>query len=51
MIETGKDAERQVTGTGAIDAAVAKVLATNADKVAEYKGGRDKLVGFFVGGR
>ena len=35
MIETSKDAERQVTDTGAIDAAVA--IATNADKVAEYK--------------
>ena len=31
---------RQVTDTGTIDATVAKVLATNADKVAEYKGGR-----------
>ena len=25
------------------------MLAVNADKVAEYKGGRDKLFGFFVG--
>jgi len=28
---------------------VADVLAANADKVAEYKGGREKLFGFFVG--
>jgi aspartyl-tRNA(Asn)/glutamyl-tRNA(Gln) amidotransferase subunit B len=57
MVETGKDpativAEkglRQVTDTGAIDAAVDKVLAANADKVAEYKSGKDKLFGFFVG--
>jgi aspartyl-tRNA(Asn)/glutamyl-tRNA(Gln) amidotransferase subunit B len=57
MVETGKDPAaiveekglRQVTDTGAIDAAVALVLAANADKVAEYKGGRDKLFGFFVG--
>ncbi|MGA9016805.1 MAG: Asp-tRNA(Asn)/Glu-tRNA(Gln) amidotransferase subunit GatB [Acetobacteraceae bacterium] len=57
MVETGDDPAaivearglRQVTDTGAIDAAVAQVLAANADKVAEYKAGRDKLFGFFVG--
>ena len=26
-----------------------QVLAANADKVAEYKSGKDKLFGFFVG--
>ncbi len=40
---------RQVTDTGAIDAAVERVLAANPDKVAEYKSGKDKLFGFFVG--
>ena len=40
---------RQVTDTGAIDTAVAAVLAGNADKVAEFKSGKDKLFGFFVG--
>ena len=40
---------RQVTDTAAIDAAVASVLAANGDKVAEYKSGKDKLFGFFVG--
>jgi len=57
MVETGKDAAaivaekglRQVTDTGAIDEAIAKVLAANADKVAEYKSGKDRLFGFFVG--
>jgi aspartyl-tRNA(Asn)/glutamyl-tRNA(Gln) amidotransferase subunit B len=57
MIETGeppgeiveKRGMRQVTDTGAIEAAVADVLANNADKVAEYKAGKDKLFGFFVG--
>jgi aspartyl-tRNA(Asn)/glutamyl-tRNA(Gln) amidotransferase subunit B len=39
----------QVTDTGAIDAAVAAVLAANPDKVAEYRAGKDKLFGFFVG--
>ena len=38
-----------MTDTGAIDAAVAQVLAANPDKVAEYKSGKDKLFGFFVG--
>jgi aspartyl-tRNA(Asn)/glutamyl-tRNA(Gln) amidotransferase subunit B len=57
MVETGRDAAaivderglRQVTDTGAIDAAVDAVLGANADKVADYKGGKEKLFGFFVG--
>ena len=40
---------RQVTDTGAIDEAVAAVLAAHADKLAEYRSGKDKLFGFFVG--
>ncbi len=40
---------RQVTDTGAIERAIAAVLAANADKVAEYKAGKEKLFGFFVG--
>ncbi len=39
----------QVLDTGAIDAAVDAVLAANADKVAAYKAGQEKLFGFFVG--
>ena len=57
MVETGQDPAtiveekglRQVTDTGAIDDAVDSVLSANADKVAEYKSGKDKLFGFFVG--
>jgi aspartyl-tRNA(Asn)/glutamyl-tRNA(Gln) amidotransferase subunit B len=57
MFETGKPAKdiveakglRQVTDTGAIDAAIDDIMAKNADKVAEYRGGKDKLLGFFVG--
>ena len=57
MLETGDNPEkiveergmRQVTDTGAIEAEIAKVLEANADKVAEYRGGKDKLFGFFVG--
>jgi aspartyl-tRNA(Asn)/glutamyl-tRNA(Gln) amidotransferase subunit B len=57
MVETGQPPAaiveakglRQVTDTGAIDVAAAAVLAANQDKVAEYKSGKDKLFGFFVG--
>ena len=57
MFETGKPAKqiveekglRQVTDTGAIDAAIDDIMTKNADKVAEYRGGKDKLLGFFVG--
>jgi aspartyl-tRNA(Asn)/glutamyl-tRNA(Gln) amidotransferase subunit B len=40
---------RQVTDTGAIESAVDAVLAREPDKVAEYRAGRDKLFGYFVG--
>jgi aspartyl-tRNA(Asn)/glutamyl-tRNA(Gln) amidotransferase subunit B len=40
---------RQVTDSGAIEAAIDAVLASQADKVTEYRAGRDKLYGFFVG--
>ncbi|MEZ0494729.1 Asp-tRNA(Asn)/Glu-tRNA(Gln) amidotransferase subunit GatB [Sphingomonas sp. IW22] len=57
MLETGQNAEtiveerglRQTSDTGAIEAEIAKVMAANADKVADYRGGKDKLFGFFVG--
>ena len=39
----------QVSDTGAIDAAIAQVLAANPDKMADYRAGKDKLFGFFVG--
>jgi aspartyl-tRNA(Asn)/glutamyl-tRNA(Gln) amidotransferase subunit B len=40
---------RQVTDSAAIETAIDAVLAAQADKVAEYRAGRDKLYGFFVG--
>jgi aspartyl-tRNA(Asn)/glutamyl-tRNA(Gln) amidotransferase subunit B len=57
MLETGGDPGRiveerglrQTSDTGAIDKAIADVLAANPDKVAEYRSGKDKLFGFFVG--
>jgi aspartyl-tRNA(Asn)/glutamyl-tRNA(Gln) amidotransferase subunit B len=57
MLESGEDPARiveerglkQTSDTGAIDSAIAEILAANPDKVAEYRGGKDKLFGFFVG--
>jgi aspartyl-tRNA(Asn)/glutamyl-tRNA(Gln) amidotransferase subunit B len=40
---------KQESDSGAIEAAVDKVLADNADKVEQYKGGKEALFGFFVG--
>ena len=40
---------KQTSDTGAIDAAVDAVLAANADKVEQYRGGKEALFGFFVG--
>jgi aspartyl-tRNA(Asn)/glutamyl-tRNA(Gln) amidotransferase subunit B len=39
----------QVTDEDAIAAAVRTVLAASPDRVAEYRGGKEKLLGFFVG--
>ncbi|MCQ2889663.1 Asp-tRNA(Asn)/Glu-tRNA(Gln) amidotransferase subunit GatB [Helicobacter pylori] len=39
----------QVNDTEAIVKVIEEVLKNNADKVLEYKGGKDKLFGFFVG--
>lgn len=39
----------QVTDEGAIGQVVRDVLARHPDKVAEYRGGKEKLLGFFVG--
>ena len=57
VLEEGKDPadvvkERgmeQVSDAGAIEAVVDAVLAANPDKVAQYRGGKTGLVGFFVG--
>ena len=43
------EANQQTSDTGAIEAAVDAVLAANADKVAEFKAGKENLFGFFVG--
>jgi aspartyl-tRNA(Asn)/glutamyl-tRNA(Gln) amidotransferase subunit B len=57
MWKSGKAPERiveekglvQVSDTGAIEAIIDEVLAKEAGEVAEYRSGKDKLFGFFVG--
>ena len=57
MLESGEGALRiveerglrQTSDTGEIDSEIDKVIAENADKVADYKGGKQQLFGFFVG--
>jgi aspartyl-tRNA(Asn)/glutamyl-tRNA(Gln) amidotransferase subunit B len=40
---------RQITDTGAIEKAIAAVMAANPGQLAEYRSGKEKLFGFFVG--
>jgi aspartyl-tRNA(Asn)/glutamyl-tRNA(Gln) amidotransferase subunit B len=57
MVETGRAPGaiveerglKQVTDSGAIEAVAKAVLESNAGKVAEYRAGKEKLFGFFVG--
>ncbi|MBY0520922.1 MAG: Asp-tRNA(Asn)/Glu-tRNA(Gln) amidotransferase subunit GatB [Sphingomonas sp.] len=57
MLETGQGAAaiveerglKQTSDTGAIEAVIAGVLGANADKVDQYKAGKEALFGFFVG--
>ncbi len=57
MFETGDDAAKiveekglkQITDDSAIEKIIEEVLTDNPDKVSEYKSGKDKLFGFFVG--
>ena len=40
---------KQVSDSGAIDAIIHEVMAANPEQVEGYRGGKDKLMGFFVG--
>jgi len=40
---------RQITDIGAIEQAIDAIMAANPKQLAEYRGGKDKLFGFFVG--
>lgn len=57
MLETGDSPEKivedkglkQITDTGAIEAAVDAAIAAGTAQVAQYKGGNEKILGWFVG--
>ena len=57
MLETGQDAGaiveerglKQTSDSGEIDARIDEILAANADKVEQYRAGKEALFGFFVG--
>jgi aspartyl-tRNA(Asn)/glutamyl-tRNA(Gln) amidotransferase subunit B len=57
MWAEGKDADaiieskglKQITDTGAIEKAIDEVMAKNPGQLADYRAGKDKLFGFFVG--
>lgn len=40
---------KQVTDTGAIEALIDKIIAANPQQLADYRSGKDKLFGYFVG--
>ncbi|MGH8482709.1 MAG: Asp-tRNA(Asn)/Glu-tRNA(Gln) amidotransferase subunit GatB, partial [Nevskiaceae bacterium] len=40
---------RQITDSGAIEKAIEQVMAANPGQLADYRSGKDKLFGFFVG--
>jgi aspartyl-tRNA(Asn)/glutamyl-tRNA(Gln) amidotransferase subunit B len=57
MWKSGKEADavieeqglRQVTDTGAIESIIDEIIAANMGQVAEYRAGKEKVFGFFVG--
>jgi aspartyl-tRNA(Asn)/glutamyl-tRNA(Gln) amidotransferase subunit B len=57
MWQSGKDADtvieeqglKQVTDLGAIEPVIDEILAANPDQVDQYRAGKEKLLGFFVG--
>lgn len=57
MFESGKDPAKiveekglqQISDTGEIEKIIADVLAANPAQVEQYKAGKDKMLGFFVG--
>jgi aspartyl-tRNA(Asn)/glutamyl-tRNA(Gln) amidotransferase subunit B len=57
MWAEGKDADaiieskglKQITDTGAIEKVIDEVMAANPRQLADYRSGKDKLFGFFVG--
>jgi aspartyl-tRNA(Asn)/glutamyl-tRNA(Gln) amidotransferase subunit B len=44
-----KQGLKQITDTGAIEAIIDGIIAANPEQLAQYRAGKDKLFGFFVG--
>ncbi len=44
-----KQGLKQITDTGAIEAIIDQIIANNPEQLAQYRSGKDKLFGFFVG--
>ena len=40
---------KQITDTGAIELLIDQVISANPNQVAEFQGGKEKMLGFFVG--
>ena len=57
MVETGRSPEAiideqglaQVTDAGAIEEEVRRIIEANPSQVQQYKGGKQNLIGYFVG--
>jgi len=57
MVDSGKAPDaiveergmKQISDTGPIEEAIDKIMAENPDKVEDFRGGKDKLMGWFVG--
>jgi aspartyl-tRNA(Asn)/glutamyl-tRNA(Gln) amidotransferase subunit B len=57
MWEEGGDADgiidakglKQITDSGAIEAVVDEIIANNPEQVEQFRAGKDKVLGFFVG--
>ncbi len=44
-----KQGLKQITDSGAIEAIIDQIIANNPEQLAQYRSGKDKLFGFFVG--
>ena len=40
---------KQITDSGALESLIEEIIASNPDQVAQYRAGKQKLMGFFVG--
>jgi len=57
MIESGKDPETiikekglaQISDTGALEALAREIISANPKEAADYRAGKSKVLGFFVG--